>query len=172
MTIPWYAVATVFTAFWTIWSEKIKQRGPFITATCASAVIGYIILFVNKDPKATPGASYVGTFFVVVGVDPQVVLLLSWPAINVTGQTKRATTNAMQISIANIGAVLGTQLYRPNISPQYVLGHSFALGYLVVNIVVVDLLWCGGDCKGRTSKSSSSLQNIPRRTGSMTVRGV
>ena len=47
----------------------------------------------------------------------------------------------MQISIGNLGAVLGTQLYRTNTAPRYVLGHSFALGYLVANIVVVSVLW-------------------------------
>jgi hypothetical protein len=47
----------------------------------------------------------------------------------------------MQISNGNLGAVLGTQLYRPNTAPRYVLGHSFALGYLMMNIIVVNLLW-------------------------------
>jgi hypothetical protein len=141
LTIPPYAVATIFTIFWAIWSEKTKKRGPFITVTSAFAVIGYIILLANKDPKARPGVSYVGTFFAAVGIYPSVALVLSWPAINVSGQTKRATANAMQISIGNLGAVLGTQLYRPKTAPQYVLGHSFALGYLVMNIVVVNLLW-------------------------------
>ena len=47
----------------------------------------------------------------------------------------------MQISIGNLGAVIGTQLYRTNDSPRYILGHSFALGYLVANIVVTSTLW-------------------------------
>ncbi|KAF1922947.1 MFS transporter [Didymella exigua CBS 183.55] len=141
LTIPPYAVATIFTIFWAIWSEKTKKRGPFITATSAFAVIGYIILLANKNPKTRPGVSYAGMFLAAIGIYPSVALVLSWPAINVSGQTKRATANAMQISIGNLGAVLGTQLYRPNTAPRYVLGHSFALGYLVMNIVVVNLLW-------------------------------
>ena len=106
-----------------------------LTFTFASAVIA------NKDPKARPGVSYLGTFFAACGIYPSVALVLCWPAINVSGQTKRATANAMQISIGNLGAVLGTQLYRPNTAPRYVLGHSFALGYLCMNIVVVTTLW-------------------------------
>ena len=80
-------------------------------------------------------------FFAAAGIYPATALSLSWPAINVSGQTKRAIANAMQISIGNLGAVLGTQLYRTNTSPHYVLGHSFALGYLVANICVVSTLW-------------------------------
>lgn len=107
----------------------------------ATAIIGYIILLANTSPAARPGVSYVGTFFAAAGIYPAVALALSWPAMNVSGQTKRATANAMQITIGNLGAVIGTQLYRSGDTPRYVLGHSFALGYLAANIMVVGLLW-------------------------------
>lgn len=42
----------------------------------------------------------------------------------------------MQITIGNLGAVLGTQLYRANDGPRFVVGHSFALGYLVANVLL------------------------------------
>ncbi|KAL6703668.1 hypothetical protein ACN47E_009442 [Coniothyrium glycines] len=141
LTIPPYAVATLFTIAWAILSEKYARRGLFIIITSSVAIIGYIILLANKNPTARPGVSYVGTFFAAIGIYPSVALVLCWPAINVSGQTKRATANAMQISIGNLGAVIGTQLYRPNTSPRYVLGHAFALGYLCMNIVVVSALW-------------------------------
>ncbi|KAF2653344.1 MFS transporter [Lophiostoma macrostomum CBS 122681] len=141
LTIPPYAVATIFTIFWAIMSEKYKRRAPFIAVTSTIAIIGYIILLANKNPHKKPGVSYVGTFFAAIGIYPSVALVLSWPAINVSGQTKRAIANAMQISIGNLGAVIGTQLYRPNTAPRYILGHSFALGYLVLNLVVVSALW-------------------------------
>lgn len=47
----------------------------------------------------------------------------------------------MQITIGNCGAVLGTQLYRSDDGPRYVVGHSFALGYLVANVGVCAVLW-------------------------------
>jgi cyanate permease len=141
LTIPPYAVATVFTIFWAILSERYARRAPFIFTTSVIAIIGYVILLANTNPKARPGVSYVGTFFAAIGIYPSVALVLCWPAINVSGQTKRATANAMQISIGNLGAVLGTQLYRSNSGPRYVLGHSFALGYLCLNLVVVTALW-------------------------------
>lgn len=85
--------------------------------------------------------SYLGTFFAAGGIYPAVALSLSWPAINVSGQTKRAVANGMQISIGNLGAVLGTQLYRAGDGPRYVVGHSFALGYLLANVVVAGALY-------------------------------
>lgn len=61
--------------------------------------------------------------------------------MNVSGQTKRAAANGLQITIGNLGAVIGTQLYRSNDGPRYIVGHSVALAYLVGNIAVVGTLW-------------------------------
>lgn len=99
------------------------------------------MLLGNTDPTRHPGVSYAGVFFAAAGIYPAVALTLSWPAINVSGQTKRATANAMQITIGNLGAVIGTQLYRTNDAPRYIVGHSVALGYLVANLVIVAVLW-------------------------------
>lgn len=141
LTIPPYAAATILTVGWAVLAEKYKRRALFTIATTSLAIVGYIILLANKNPTQRPGLSYAGTFLAAMGIYPSVALVLSWPAVNVSGQTKRATANAMQISIGNLGAVIGTQLYRPATSPRYVLGHSVALGYLIGNIIVVSLLW-------------------------------
>ncbi|KAJ0425878.1 major facilitator superfamily domain-containing protein [Aspergillus carlsbadensis] len=137
LTVPPYALGFVTTITVAILSERTRRRAPFIMGSSAFAIIGYIILLAGRKP----GVSYTGTFFCCAGIYPAVAIVLSWPANNVSGQTKRAIANAMQISIGNLGAVLGTQLYRTETSPRYFLGHGFALGYLSANIVVVFILW-------------------------------
>ncbi|KAH7306000.1 major facilitator superfamily domain-containing protein [Stachybotrys elegans] len=137
LTIPPYAFAFLTTLLVAVVSERVGQRAVFIAGSSAFAVIGYIMLLANDDPVNRPGLSYAGTFFAAGGIYPATALVLSWPAINVSGQTKRAVGNAMQITIGNLGAVLGTQLYRSGTEPRYILGHSFALGYLVANIATV-----------------------------------
>ncbi|TQN70218.1 putative transporter, partial [Colletotrichum shisoi] len=141
LTIPPYAVAFVTTLTVAIYSERTGRRAFFIMGSSAFAAIGYIILLANGDPTGKPGVSYLGTFFAAAGIYPSTALVLSWPAINVSGQTKRAVGNAMQITIGNLGAVLGTQLYGANDGPRYFVGHSFALGYLIANIVVCGILY-------------------------------
>lgn len=137
LTVPPYSVAFVMTLTVAIASEKTKIRAPFIMGTSALAVIGYIVLLTNTKP----GVAYFGTILAAAGIYPSVAIVLSWPANNVSGQTKRATANALQISIGNLGAVLGTQLYRSTDGPRFFLGHSFALGYLCMNTIVVGTLW-------------------------------
>lgn len=137
LTIPPYVLGVILTISAALLSEKYHRRAPFILTTSSFAIVGYIILLSSHRPAV----SYVGTIFAAGGIYPSVALVLAWPANNVGGQTKRAVANAMQISIGNLGAVLGTQLYRTETSPRYYLGHSFALGYLVANLVVVSTLW-------------------------------
>jgi hypothetical protein len=139
--VPPYAVAFVFTLSIATLSERLHKRAIFIIGSAALGCVGYIILLANTNPLKHPGVSYAGTILAAAGIYPAVALSLSWPAINVSGQTKRAIANAMQISIGNCGAVLGTQLYRTQTAPRYVLGHSFALAYLVGNAAVTGLLW-------------------------------
>lgn len=141
LTIPPYAFAFITTLGTAIISERVGRRAPFIIGSALFGIIGYAILLGNSDPVRRPGVSYVGTFFAAGGIFPAVALVLSWPAINVSGQTKRAVSNAMQISIGNLGAVLGTQLYRANDGPRYIVGHAFALGYLALTMVVAGTLW-------------------------------
>jgi hypothetical protein len=139
LTVPPYAVATVLTLVVAVASEKTKKRATFILASSTLAIVGYIILL--SAPTSKPGVSYVGTIFAAAGIYPSTAIVLSWPAANVSGQSKRATATAMTITIGNLGAVLGTQLYRPKTSPRWYLGHGFALGYLFFNLVNTSALW-------------------------------
>ena len=139
LTVPPYAVATILTVVLAILAEKTHKRAPFLIGSSSLAIIGYIILL--SAPLHKPGVSYFGTILAAAGIYPSCAIVLSWATANVSGQSKRATATAMTITIGNLGAVIGTQLYRPNTSPRFHLGHGFALGYLVANIVVAITLW-------------------------------
>ena len=77
---------------------------PFIIRSSAVAIVWYIILLTSH----WPGLSYAGMIVVAVGIFPGGPIILGWPVNNVSGQMKRATANTMQITIGNLGAVLGT----------------------------------------------------------------
>ncbi|OQD87507.1 hypothetical protein PENANT_c005G08786 [Penicillium antarcticum] len=113
LSVPPCAVAFVLTIGVAIASENTRIRAPFIMGSSALGCIGYILLL----SQHRAGVSYLGIIFAAAGIYPAVAIVLSWPANNISGQTKRCIANALQISI------------------------GFALGYLVVNIVVVGILW-------------------------------
>ncbi|KAF2770499.1 MFS general substrate transporter [Teratosphaeria nubilosa] len=136
LTVPVYALATILTVLYAVVSQKVGARAPFVIIAALCAIIGYGILLGNPHPKQRPGVSYLGTFFAAAGIYPAVGMTLSWPALNVSGQTKRATACALQITIGNLGAVIGTQLYRAGDGPKYTVGHSVACAYMCTSILV------------------------------------
>lgn len=137
LTVPPYALAFITTVTIAILSERYHRRGPFIIGSSCFAIIGYIILLTAHSA----GAKYTGMFFAAGGIYPAVALVLAWPANNISGQTKRAVAGGMQIMIGNMGAVIGTQIYRPKTAPHYYVGHGVALAYLVCNVIVVSATW-------------------------------
>ncbi|KAL1588749.1 hypothetical protein WHR41_02378 [Cladosporium halotolerans] len=141
LTIPPYALATLLTILLATISQRTARRAPFILASTTLAIAGYIILLSNPSPTLNPRLSYAGVFLAAAGIYPSVALALAWPAVNVSGQTKRATASALQITVGNLGAVIGTQLYRPGDAPRYAVGHAVALGYLVGGLGVVGAIW-------------------------------
>ena len=140
LTIPPYAIATGLTITVAVLSERTRMRAPFILAPACLAIAGYIVLM-SVPSTTSPGGAYVGTILAAAGIYPATAIALSWTANNVSGQTKRATACAMQISVGNIGAVIGTQLYRTEYTPRFFVGHGVACGYMVGNLVVVSILW-------------------------------
>ena len=120
LSTPPYVFAFVTTMSVAVIVERIKIRAPFIIGSSLLAIGGYVMLITSTRP----GVLYAGTVLAAGGIYCAIALVLSWPANNVSGQTKRATATAMQISIGNLGAVMGTQLYRPAWGPRFFIGHG------------------------------------------------
>lgn len=127
LTVPPYALAFLSTITAAHLSFVVNLRSLFILVGCAFAAIGYIVLL----SAPSHAAQYAGVMLAAGGTYPATAIVLSWPANNVSGQTKRAVACALQISVGILGgAVVGSQMYRPSQSPRYPLGHGMALGFL------------------------------------------
>ncbi|KAH8998469.1 major facilitator superfamily domain-containing protein [Lactarius akahatsu] len=143
MTVPPNVLATVGIVFGAWLAARTGRRASLIIGSAVVAIIGYIILLTTK----TAGAQYVGVHFAALGVYTGNALLLSlgpvsWPAENISGQTKRAVGVALQITIGDLGAVTGVLLYRPAYSAhRFRKPHIIAIGYLTFSIVIAGGLW-------------------------------
>ncbi|KZT56372.1 MFS general substrate transporter [Calocera cornea HHB12733] len=138
MTVPPYALAAA-----SIWlacyaSYKASIRAPFIIGAAGVSFIGYILLI----STSTAGPQYLGVHLSTAGVYTGNALLLSWPAENVSSQTKRAVAVALQISIGDLGAIVGVLVYRPDLAANlYRTPHIVAMAYLVFGSLVAGWLW-------------------------------
>ncbi|KZP01379.1 MFS general substrate transporter [Calocera viscosa TUFC12733] len=138
MTVPPYALAAA--CIWIVCyaSYKASIRAPFIIGAAGVSFIGYILLV----STSTAGPQYFGVHLATAGVYTGNALLLSWPAENVSSQTKRAVACALQISIGDLGAIVGVLVYRPELAGNlYRTPHGIAMAYLVFGSLVAGWLW-------------------------------
>ena len=138
LSIPPYLAGFVTTMSVAVLVERTKRKAPFIICSSAVGIVGYTMLLVSR----WSGMSYGGTILVAAGIFPSIAVVLSWPAGNVSGQTKRATAQAVQISIGGFGAVLGTQLYRPKWSPRHFVGHGTVRHFMIHITHLSDTQFC------------------------------
>ncbi|KAK6827574.1 MFS transporter [Apiospora arundinis] len=117
LTVPPYAFAFFTTIALAILSERTGQRALFIAGSSLFGAVGYAILLGNTHPGTGRGCR------------------------TRAPSSPRAASTRPWRCIGNLGAVLGTQLYRSADGPRFVVGHSFALAYLLANVIVVSLLW-------------------------------
>lgn len=130
-------IAFVFGVAVSIISERVRARAVFAVGCSSLAVLGYLLLITSPDPVGhTRAMSYAGACLATGGIAASTILLVSWPASNVSGQVKRATAGAMQVSVASLGGIIASHIYPAADGPRYVRGHAINLGYLVLNVLV------------------------------------
>ena len=119
LSIPPYVGSFILTMTVAVFVERTKLRAPFIIGSSSLAIAGFVILIASHRPEV----SYGGTILAVSGAYCSAAIVVGWPAHNVSGQTKRAVASAVQISVGNLGGIVGSQLYRPKWAPRFLIGN-------------------------------------------------
>ncbi len=110
MTAPIYLAACVCTIAFAFSSDYFSERGYHGAIATAMGSIGYLLLVVTRhSPLAV---RYISLIICTCGVYAFIPVQLSWPSSNIGGHTKKAVAIAFIISFAQIGSVVGGQLYR------------------------------------------------------------
>ena len=128
LSIPPYVAAFILTMTASVYAERTKLRAPFILASSTLAIVGFIILIAGRRAEV----SYGGTILATSGAYCTAAIVAGWPANNVSGQTKRAIASALQVSIGNLGGIVGSQLYRPKWAPRFFIGNFVVLLHIFI----------------------------------------
>ncbi|KAF7615635.1 putative MFS transporter [Aspergillus flavus] len=139
-TVVPYAVAAALTVFVAFISDRLKLRGPIMLFTLPIAIAGYGAIANIQSAKVKYGM----TFLMATGMYSSVPCILVWNTNNSAGHYKRATTSAMQLTIANCGGFVATFNYPDKDKPQYHRGHTIILALLVFAwfMVLLNILYC------------------------------
>lgn len=101
-----YAVAAVLTVIVSFVSDRMRLRGVIMLFTLPVAIIGYAAIANVDSAKVKYGM----TFLMATGMYGSVPCILVWNSNNSAGHYKRATTSAMQLTIANCGGFVSSEL--------------------------------------------------------------
>lgn len=90
-------------------SDRLRLRGVLMLFTLPMAIAGYAAIANVHSPKVKYGM----TFLMATGMYGSVPCILVWNSNNSAGHYKRATTSAMQLTIANCGGFVASKMLSP-----------------------------------------------------------
>lgn len=122
-------------------ADKMKMRGPFVVFQGLIGIIGLCMTGFLDSP--TP--RYIGTFLGVAGANGLVVTTLAWQANNIVGDSRRAVSTAILISMSGVGGIYSSMVFRkfsgwPTLSNDFAnfgVGQQDAPNYLPGIIAVM-----------------------------------
>jgi hypothetical protein len=154
MTVPIYLVAACI-GIAVAWSaDKAKKRTPFIAASHAAILTGFIMCISSGKPAVV----YVGILIAAAGVygaHPGNISLIS---NNLAPNSKRAAGTGIHFAGGNLAGgkcqqvssyyywltiyalAMASNFYRAKDSPRYILGHALEIGFVSMGLITVATL--------------------------------
>lgn len=121
LTVPPYAVSAVVLTLTSWASDRMQNRGFFMSGAAAVGGIGYLILLTVQDNNH---ARYFATFLITSGTYTVIGIVIAWFAHNLGSETKKATGIPMYMAIGQCGSVLGSHIYPATEGPRYIKGFA------------------------------------------------
>ena len=154
LTIPPYICACLLTIFLTWLSDRAKVRSPFVLALLGSEFIGYSLALAGSA-KTIHGLAYAGVFISTACCYPAFILIVTWIISNLSPNLKRAVGTAVLVGIGNMSGPMGSNFYRSQDAPKYLLGHSLELMIITCGLCTTLILRF---CYKRINKSRDQQQ--------------
>ncbi|EMC98131.1 hypothetical protein BAUCODRAFT_574206 [Baudoinia panamericana UAMH 10762] len=152
LTIPIYVVAMIFTIIFAFWSDRARQRSPFIMAGFTIAACGFIGQLAIPHTRM-PGLTYGFLFPVAAGLYCPFIHIVCWIGNNLAPSSKRAVGMALLISVGNFGGIAGSNIYIARQAPKYPAGFGTGLAICLAAIIMAFVL-----------RQAFAAENAKRRT--------
>lgn len=101
LTVPIYVTACAVSVTVSFYSDRRRQRSPFILAGLCTVLVGFIMC-IAASSRGVHGAVYAGIFILTCGLYPAGAGMVTWLSNNLAGSYKRSAGMAIQISIGNL----------------------------------------------------------------------
>ncbi|TFK31426.1 MFS general substrate transporter [Crucibulum laeve] len=137
LTVAPYVVGWFMVLFQAWHSDRTRDRGWHIMASCATSFVGYVILATSVQKSV--GAAYFALFLVVGGNYSLFPLVMSWAANAFSPTSKRGVGTAFIVSISNCVSIASPQIY---FDPEdaYRKGHAISAACLLISFLAAFIL--------------------------------
>ncbi|KAK6509432.1 hypothetical protein TWF481_004176 [Arthrobotrys musiformis] len=136
MTAPPYITQAVYQLAFGFISDKYKARGPFIIWNCLVQIIGITVMGWGKGN----GVRYFGVIVLCCGMAANLPIIFTYQSNNVRGQWKRAFSSTIMVSMAAVGGIIGSLVFRPQDAPSYRPGLTTCLTGAVLTLITTSFL--------------------------------
>ena len=130
LTIPVYSVGFVVTVIVAVCTDRIRHRYGFAMFGILLATIGYAMLLAQKSLPVS--LRYLALFFVSVGANVTMPVVLVWLNNNMGGHYKRNIAAAMQVGFGNCGGIVASNIFITTEAPTYPVGFGVSLALIWV----------------------------------------
>ncbi|CAF4397402.1 unnamed protein product, partial [Adineta steineri] len=137
MTAPPFVFASITTMITAYFSDRYARRAIFIMFWLIVVIIGFIILIFAQNLNV----KYFAVFLAIGGISACSAIFITFISCNISPHTKRATALAFSMSVGNCGGVISGQIYRSQDGPRFILGHGINLGFCVLGLIAVIILF-------------------------------
>ncbi|KAF1939855.1 MFS general substrate transporter [Clathrospora elynae] len=137
LTVPIYVTASAAAVVVAWYSDRVGKRFPFLLACFCVMTAGFIMCIAGGS---VGGLVYAGVFIAACGLYPALPGIVTWLSNNLAGSTKRATGQAIQIAVGNLGGAMASNFYREEDAPHYLLGHALELGFILAGMLALFVL--------------------------------
>lgn len=158
LIIPVYTFRVISMVSAGFLSDKLKTRYPFIAVPGFMAMLSLVAMLAIPQAKL-PGLGFAMLFPLCAGIYPAMTILICLIMNNVAPSLKRAMGIAIYFGFGNLGGMVGSNIFVTPQAPQYRLGYSVCLGYIVLLLVYVSLL-CYGYRKANRERDAISEEEI------------
>ncbi|KIV99683.1 uncharacterized protein PV09_08674 [Verruconis gallopava] len=139
LTVPIYSFAVILVLLFAFLSDRYQIRWIFIIIPYTIASLSFIAQLAIPHPKY-PGLTLGFLFGIAGGLYAGFPPLIAWAANNVAPSSKRAVAMALLISIGNMGAIAGSNIYLAREAPVYQLGFGASFSFTTFAIIMTYIL--------------------------------
>ncbi|KAK5656845.1 hypothetical protein OQA88_4393 [Cercophora sp. LCS_1] len=152
----------IFGLGYTAHEAQLWSVPPYAVAACTTLFVAFIGYAAIANMDNHPKAKYGMTFLMATGIYSSVPCVLAWLSNNSAGHYKRATSAALQLSVANCGGILAVFLYPDVQGPSFHKGHTIVMSLLTFGwfLILTNVLYCAkinrDKARGKYNDFSSS----------------